>query len=105
MNIYLVALAAFLGSVAATLKSWVWLKQPFDLRQFIGSVITSLFSAVTVAVATDLSHANSGLMYLIAFGTGAGIGSAGKPAVGAVAARMKARAIRKRMERINNSLR
>lgn len=95
MNIYLVALAAFLGSVAVTIKTWLGLKQPFDPRQFAGSLIVSLFSAVTMALATDYTNSTSPLMYLFAFLSGAGIGSGGKPAVSTVVARLKTRASNK----------
>ena len=89
INLIFIALAAFIGGMAIALIGWTESGTPWDGKKFVSSLIRSLVGGVAIAAAMDFSGANSPIIYLLAFLSGAGVEVGGNRVAGAIAARNK----------------
>lgn len=89
------ALASFLGALAAALLGWAESSDPFDGRKFLASAVRGLIAAAAFAAGFSLAGRVTWFHYLGAFLGGAGmdvLGKRGAAAVNSVMSRGRGRA-------------
>lgn len=77
MNIYLIALSAFAGSIVAAILGWCESQEPFIGRKFAASCLRGVISAVVYGAAYNFSGDITATAYFLAFLGGAGIDALG----------------------------
>lgn len=73
MSTWIIALAAFLGGLAAATLGYLESKEPFEPKKFARSVIVALVAAASFAVGFTLGNGASARDVLLAFLSGAGL--------------------------------
>lgn len=84
MNVFGIALAAFIGGVAVALLGWLDAHESFDPKKFGSSVIRALGAAVVFAIAYTYTNGITPIDIGIAFIGGMGIDAAGNRIAGAI---------------------
>ena len=89
MNVIYVAVAAFIGGIAASLLGWCDSGEPFAPRKFAASLIRALVAGVGFAVAYSYTNSLSPIDLGIAFVGGSGVDVLGNRVAGAIKAGIK----------------
>lgn len=88
MEVYQIAVAAFLGAVLVGFVGWLKTTEPFNPRKFGATVATAIFVGATVGVAY-VGDAIAPKDLVMAFLAGAGADYGRNVVSGAIAARVK----------------
>ena len=84
MNVIWIAMAAFIGGIAAALLGWLESKEPFASRKFSASLIRALLAAMAFATGYRYTNAITPIDIGIAFCAGAGVDVLGHRVAGAI---------------------
>ena len=89
MNVFYIALSAFLGGIVAAVLGWLDSGETFDPKKFASSVLRALLAAVVFAIAYNYADNISGADIGIAFLGGAGVDSLGNRISGSIKSGVK----------------
>ena len=89
MNVFWIAVAAFMGGILAALAGWLETQDSFNPRKFGASVVRALVAAIGIAVAYTYANGLSALDIAMALLAGAGVDVLGNRVAGAITARRR----------------
>lgn len=86
MNIYIIAVAAFVGGVVSSLLGWFDSQEPFAPRKFGASLVRALVAGIGFAAAYQYANGLSPIDLALAFLGGAGVDVMGNRISGSIKA-------------------